>query len=184
MPTVFMELPRLLERAWPGTEQRTITGIFSVLVDGDDHNEPVADAVRGILDGGHRYPEIIFPHDGRAGRSRLPGRHQPRTPGDGHVIGYGGLAAFRSGSVAEVDEAIAFHKPLGAFLAQSKETATTMAEGYQVGPHPSGPKKHKTNLIAAQSVRNGSPRGSGPGTLARQGNAFEGFGEYLVDEVT
>jgi flagellum-specific ATP synthase len=173
--------------AWPGTEQRTITGIFSVLVDGDDHNEPVADAVRGILDG-HivmeraeraRYPaidiRIIFPHDGRAGRSRLPGRHQPRTPGDGHVIGYGGLAAFRSGSVAEVDEAIAFHKPLGAFLAQSKETATTMAEGYQVGPHPSGPKKHKTNLIAAQSVRNGSPRGSGPGTLCQAGQRIRGL---------
>jgi len=40
------------------------------------------------------------------------------------------LAAYRSGSVAEVDEAIAFHKPLEAFLAQSKEEATTMAEGY------------------------------------------------------
>ena len=42
--------PRLLERAGPGTEQGTITGIFTVLVDGDDHNDPVADAIRGTRD--------------------------------------------------------------------------------------------------------------------------------------
>src|ERR1700751_4126834 len=148
-PTVFTELPKLLERAGPGVGKGTITGIFTVLVDGDDHNEPIADAVRAILDG----PIVL--ERGIAERGRYPAinilksvsRTMPKAADPAYLpfinrarqvmATYADmeelirLGAYRPGSSAEVDEAIAYHKPLEAFLSQLKEESTTMAEGYQ-----------------------------------------------------
>jgi flagellum-specific ATP synthase len=149
-PTVFTELPRLLERAGPGTEgQGTITGIFTVLVDGDDYNEPIADAVRGILDG-HivmeraiaergRYPAInVLKSVSRtmpraADQAYLPvltrARQVMATYTDMEELIR--LGAYRVGTSPEVDEAIRLHKPIEDFLAQGKEEATSLAEGYR-----------------------------------------------------
>jgi flagellum-specific ATP synthase len=148
-PTVFSELPKLLERAGPGPDEGTITGLFTVLVDGDDHNEPVADAVRGILDG-HivmersiaergRYPAInvlksvsrTMPRsaDPEFLRFVMKARQVMATYADMEELIR--LGAYRAGSSAEVDEAIRLHEPLEAFLSQGKEEATTLRDAYQ-----------------------------------------------------
>lgn len=148
-PTVFTELPKLLERAGPGTDDGTITGIFTVLVDGDDHNEPVADAVRGILDG-HIVMERAIAERGRypaVNVLKSVSRTMPRSAHPDYLpiikrarqvmATYADmeelirLGAYRAGSSEEVDEAIRLHKPLEAFLGQGKDEASGLMEGYQ-----------------------------------------------------
>src|SRR5439155_22109781 len=146
-PTVFTELPRLLERAGTGTADGTITGIFTVLVEGDDHNEPIADAVRAILDG-HIVMERSIAERGRYPAINVlksVSRTMPRAADQAYLgvlsrarqvmATYADmeelirLGAYRPGSSAEVDGAIRLHQPLERFLAQDKGEATSLAQG-------------------------------------------------------
>jgi flagellum-specific ATP synthase len=147
-PTVFAELPRLLERAGPGCGEGSITGLFTVLVDGDDHNEPIADAVRGILDG-HivlersiaergRYPAINVL---RSISRTMPGCNSEAenalvAAARAHLAVYEDMAelirlgAYRKGSDPKVDEAIAYYPALESFLGQKKGDCADLASGY------------------------------------------------------
>lgn len=148
-PTVFSELPQILERAGPGAiGQGSITGMFSVLVDGDDHNEPIADAVRGILDGHIILDRAI------AERGRFPAinilRSVSRTMPDCNteeenqlvtsarqiLSTYENMAemirlgAYRKGTDPEVDHAINFYPAIDNFLRQRKDEPSDLERGY------------------------------------------------------
>jgi flagellum-specific ATP synthase len=141
-PSVFALLPRLLERAGRN-EKGSITGLYTVLVDGDDMNEPIADAVRAILDGhivlsrtlahaGH-YPaidilqsvsrladEIVSADVRRAAqrvRSALARMHEKED-----LIAIG---AYRSGSDPELDAALTLRGELEQFLCQPVAEASS-----------------------------------------------------------
>jgi flagellum-specific ATP synthase len=141
-PSVFALLPKLLERS--GTSDvGSITALYTVLVDGDDMNEPIADAVRSILDGhivltrelahqGH-YPaidvlqsvsrlvgEIMGPEVRAAGaeiRSLMAAYKEKRD-----LISIG---AYEAGTDPLTDRAIAMREPIEAFLRQSVEDVST-----------------------------------------------------------
>jgi len=149
-PSVFAQLPQLLERAGPGADgQGNITGLFTVLVEGDDHNEPVADAVRGILDG-HvvlereiaergRYPAINIL---RSISRTMPGCNTPEqnamvTRARRLLATYEDMAelirlgAYRRGTDPQVDESIQYNPQLEAFLSQEIAEANTLDDCYR-----------------------------------------------------
>ncbi|MCB1563931.1 MAG: flagellum-specific ATP synthase FliI, partial [Alphaproteobacteria bacterium] len=148
-PTTFGELARLLERAGPGGPgQGSITGLFSVLVEGDDHNEPVSDAVRGIVDG-----HIVMSRD-IADRGRYPAidvlksisRSMPKALTDSQnavirrakqvISTYEDMAelirlgAYRKGSDPAVDEALILYPQIEEFLTQHKDESTTIEDSF------------------------------------------------------
>ncbi len=149
-PTVFAELPRLLERAGPGTVASggSITGLFTVLVDGDDHNEPIADATRGILDG-HivlqrniaergRFPAVnvlrsisrTMPNCNSAAENELVTKARRLMASYDNMAEMIRLGAYRAGSDAETDEAIRYWPALEKFLSQDRSEQDTLASGY------------------------------------------------------
>ena len=150
-PSVFAELPKLLERAGPGSEsQGTITGLFTVLVEGDDHNEPVADAVRGILDG-HvvldrsiaergRFPPInvlrsisrTMPDCNSDEENAFVNRARQLLSTYEDMAELIRLGAYRRGSDPLVDEAIHFYPVIEDFLKQTKTEKTDLASGYKL----------------------------------------------------
>ena len=146
-PSVFANLPRLLERA--GNDERGgITGIYTVLVDGDDFNEPVADATRSILDGhvvlsrrlaaqGH-FPAIDVLHSKsrvkehitseaqrRAGNAMLRLEAAYREKEDLIMVG-----AYQKGSDPYLDAAIAYRYRILEFLQQRPEEISHFGDTY------------------------------------------------------
>jgi flagellum-specific ATP synthase len=150
-PTVFSELPRLLERAGPGLRgSGSVTGLFTVLVEGDDHNEPIADAVRGILDG-HivmeraiaergRYPAVnILRSVSRTMPGCVPEPVRPVLSKARELMSVFAdmeelirLGAYRKGSDPKVDRALALNPALEAFLSQGGDERTSIADGYNL----------------------------------------------------
>jgi flagellum-specific ATP synthase len=144
-PSVFALLPRLLERA--GTSERgSITGLYTVLVDGDDMNEPIADAVRSILDGhvvltrelahaGH-YPAIdvlasvsrligdIVSPPVRAGAQQLRAALAALREKEDLIA----IGAYQRGSDSLVDSALLHRGEIEAFLRQAVEETSSITQ--------------------------------------------------------
>ncbi|HEX8903168.1 flagellar protein export ATPase FliI [Vitreimonas sp.] len=149
-PSVFAELPKLLERAGPGHEGESgsITALFTVLVDGDDHNEPIADAVRGILDG-HivmersiaergRYPAInvlksisrLMPMCHTDEENALLARARASLSLYEEMEELIRIGAYKPGADADVDEAVRVRPALERLLSQGRHEQTSFDESF------------------------------------------------------
>ncbi len=148
-PSVFAELPRLLERAGPSVDKGSITAIFTVLVEGGDMEEPIADAVRGILDGHILLSRTL------AERGHFPAidvlksvsRTMPKcnTEAENKVVRAARelystytdmeelirLGAYKKGADPLVDQSIEYAPKIKEFLQQSEDEKAELTEGYQ-----------------------------------------------------
>jgi flagellum-specific ATP synthase len=147
-PSVFSLLPQLLERAGMG-ECGSITGLFTVLVEADDMNDPIADATRSILDGHvvltrelatqNHYPAIdVLESVSRLTRDLLtPDQLELSAAAREHLAIYRrnqdliAIGAYPAGSNAAIDEAIRLHEPLRKFLRQPVQEGCKISEGWR-----------------------------------------------------
>ncbi len=148
--SVFAELPRLLERAGPGPDAvgGQITALFTVLVEGDDMNDPVADAVRGILDG-HivldrriaergRYPAIdvlrslsrTVPGCLTPAEAALARRARAVLALQAELADLVRLGAYKPGADTEADAALAAAPRIEAVLQQDRDTACGLSDSF------------------------------------------------------
>lgn len=148
-PSVFSLLPQLLERA--GTsEQGSITGLFTVLVEADDMNDPIADATRSILDGHivltrelatqNHYPAIdVLESVSRLNRDLLNSEQlNVALAAREHLAIYRknqdliNIGAYPQGSNPAIDQSIRLHEPLNRFLRQAVNEGFASGESWQL----------------------------------------------------
>ncbi|MBQ8798202.1 MAG: flagellar protein export ATPase FliI [Lachnospiraceae bacterium] len=144
-PSVYAEMPKLLERAGNGAVG-SITGIYTVLVDGDDFNEPISDTARGILDGhiilsrklGHKnhYPAIdvlqsisrvmsaVATKEHKKLASKLKSTLATYSDAEDLI----NIGAYKAGSNPEIDYAIQKNSAINAFLRQMTDEKFTFEE--------------------------------------------------------
>jgi flagellum-specific ATP synthase len=148
-PSVFSQLPKLLERAGTCQGKGSITGIYTVLVEGDDMNEPIADAVRSIVDGhivltrdlasrGH-YPAIdILASISRCMSDVMDKEHMARARRFLEILAVYrksedliNIGAYAQGSNPKIDQAIAKIDDLDGYLCQQVDEKTSIADSAQ-----------------------------------------------------
>ncbi len=147
-PSVFSLLPQLLERAGAG-EKGSITGLFTVLVEADDMNDPIADAVRSILDGHvvltrelatqNHYPAIdVLESVSRLTRDLTNPDQQKLTARAREALATYrknqdliNIGAYPAGTSAAIDLSIHLHEPMKAFLCQQIDQGFSAEQSWQ-----------------------------------------------------
>ena len=144
-PSVYAEMPKLLERAGRGAKG-SITGLYTVLVDSDDFNEPITDTARSILDGHivlnrklaqkNHYPAIDVLQSISRCMSQVAAKEHKKIAGDikNLMATYQdaedliNIGAYKAGSNAEIDEAIKKHGEIKNFLLQATDEKVDFEE--------------------------------------------------------